>query len=877
MKLRNAQLWTGAFRRVSISIGLTLLFLLIPLSLSAQEKSESPKFTDQQLEYFENKVRPILVERCYDCHGPESDPIEGGLSVNSRNAIIAGGDTGPAITPGHADQSLLIDAINYGEVYEMPPDTKMPDEEIAVLTKWVNDGAPWPKESDTAAVAKEAFDINTRKANHWAWQPIKKQKPPTVTQSDWAKDPIDQFVLAKIESANLKPAEPAEKQTLIRRAYFDLIGMPPTREQVEAFLNDNSDDAFEKVIDELLDSPHYGERWARHWMDLSRFADTTGHEFDYPIHNAFRYRDYLIRAFNEDVPYKQFVHEHIAGDLIKNPRRHTSEDYNESILGTGFWFLGEAKHGAVDSKDEEARTIDNQIDVMSKSFLAMTVACARCHDHKFDAISTEDYYALSGFLQSSRRQSVMLDPGRTIEKSYGESTKLIRESDELANLIFERLGNADPKLLAKYVDAAVTVLKSDPTWKNPDGFIIEGETLKQKSVTGGETLVQEIKARGQFAWRGDKQYWWKHPKRGDKWTLEFEAPKDLASRKVSIRGVFTMANDYGIGKISINDSVALKRKDFYAPNLTTTGSISLGEHELKDGLNSITIVCLGKNKKATESRMFGIDYLQIVDAGATTEKQSKLLEEIAESKSVNPDLLKKVLEGIKTAGTKSKSHPLNLIRDVCLTQKPIDGSVAKLMTNEVKRAAERQEKWESESELFADFKDGLPDGWFRTGFAFGADAELDASKVSATNALFSSPQTVSSGRLGGKHFGVLRSPTFELKHEMIHYRYRGKGVTVRLIIDGFTMDEFNWAQGLTWRSLITATVILSWTKFECHMARDRRKLQRSLNKRSPNLRSIHKKAFPARLLKQLRTSLNNQPKSLRSFQAGLSNRTSLAS
>jgi len=314
--------------------------------LTAQEtdKDKSAAFTSAQIEFFESKVRPILVDKCFSCHGPESKPLEGGLNLSSRKGMLFGGDSGPALVAGAPEESLLIDVINYGDVYEMPPDTKMSAEEIGVLTKWVKDGAAWPETGEAQEVQRESFDLEARKASHWVWKPIKKPRVPAVENAQWPADPVDNFVLKKLELAGLTPAVDAERRVLIRRAYFDLIGLPPTPEKVESFVSDETPNAFEKVVDELLESDRFGERWARHWMDLTRYAESGGHEFDYEIRNAFRYRDYLIRAFNEDVSYKQLLQEHIAGDLLARPRRHTTEDYNESILGTGFWFLGEAKH-----------------------------------------------------------------------------------------------------------------------------------------------------------------------------------------------------------------------------------------------------------------------------------------------------------------------------------------------------------------------------------------------------------------------------------------------------------------------------------------------------------------------------------------------------
>ena len=391
-----------------------LVYTLFAIGFVGHVFGQELEFNDQQIEYFETSVRPLLVKHCYECHGPESKDLQGGLSLGSRKDIIKGGDSGPAIVPGKPEESLLIDSITYEDIYEMPPSGKMPDKDIETLKKWVKMGAPWPKGSDVAVQREGELNIDQRLKEHWCWQPIAAQQLPGVNRKDWPLQPLDYFVLKSLEDKGLVPTEPADRRTLIRRAYFDLIGLPPSPEQIEAFVHDKSPNAFEKVVDGLLASEHFGERWARHWMDLTRYAETCGHEFDYPLPHAHKYRDYLIRAFNADVTYDQFIIEHIAGDLINKPRIHPTGKFNESILGTGFWFLGEATHAPVDVKGDEAGRVDNQIDVMSKTFLGLTVACARCHDHKFDAISTKDYYAIAGFLQSSRRQEVMMDMGGKI-------------------------------------------------------------------------------------------------------------------------------------------------------------------------------------------------------------------------------------------------------------------------------------------------------------------------------------------------------------------------------------------------------------------------------------------------------------------------------
>ncbi|HEV3006317.1 MAG TPA: DUF1549 domain-containing protein, partial [Pirellulales bacterium] len=360
--------------------------------------------TAADVEFFEKQVRPLLAEHCHKCHGPAEQ--KGGLRLDSRSAALAGGDTGPAVLPGKPEESLLVDAVGYGELYQMPPTGKLPDAAIATLRRWVELGAPWPVETaDGERTMAGEFDLGER-SRHWAFQGLVEHAPPTVRNTAWPRTAVDRFILAKLEAAGLAPAEPAERRTVLRRVTFDLTGLPPTAAEIESFLGDDSPQALERVVDRLLASPHFGERWARHWLDLVRYAESRGHEFDYPIPNAYQYRDYVVRALNADVPYDQFVVEHVAGDLLPAPRLNPARGFNESILGTGFWFLGEEVHSPVDIRGDETDRNDNKIDALSKTFLGLTVACARCHDHKFDAISTQDYYALAGFvLSSSYRQA----------------------------------------------------------------------------------------------------------------------------------------------------------------------------------------------------------------------------------------------------------------------------------------------------------------------------------------------------------------------------------------------------------------------------------------------------------------------------------------
>ena len=387
--------------------GLVLLWWASACIAEEPPRTE-PVFDDASIEFFEKQVRPILTARCLECHAGGEKAPKGGLRIDSRSELLKGGDTGAAIVPGKPAESLLVSAINYGDVYQMPPKSKLPVKEIATLTKWVEMGAPWPKEAAAAGKVKP-FDLASRRDEHWCWQPIQDHAPPAVKDSAWPVTSLDRFILAKLEAKSLKPAPQAERLTLLRRIHFDLVGLPPSVEEIDAFLKDESPQALEHVVDRLLGSVHFGERWGRHWLDLVRFAETRGHEFEPIIPNAWQYRDYVIRALNADVPYDRFLTEHIAGDLIEHPRLHPERKTNESVLGTGFWFLGEEVHSPVDIRKDETDRIDNRLDVLSKTFLGLTVACARCHDHKFDAISQRDYYALAGFALSGSYRQIRVD------------------------------------------------------------------------------------------------------------------------------------------------------------------------------------------------------------------------------------------------------------------------------------------------------------------------------------------------------------------------------------------------------------------------------------------------------------------------------------
>ncbi len=460
-------------------------------------------------EFFEKRIRPVLVERCYKCHSSGGEKIKGGLVLDTREGLLKGGDTRPAIVPGNPEKSLLIEALHYtNEDLKMPPKGQLSPQEVADFVTWVKNGAAWPKESGPkSASTKGAFDLEKRKREHWAWKPVPVAvKPPAVKEQRWAAGGVDRFVLAKLEEKKLKPAPAAEKTTLLRRVYFDLIGLPPKPAEIEAFLKDRSPQAFTKVVDRLLDSPGFGERWARHWLDLVRYAETRGHESDYIIPNAWQYRDYVIRALNAGVPYDQFVTEQIAGDLVAKPRLGTN-GANESVLGTGFWFLGEEVHSPVDIRQDECDRMDNRLDVMTKTFLGLTVACARCHDHKFDAISQKDYYSLNGFLISSSYRQVRFE---TLEQNKGIANELARvyaeRQAQFSTLLGTVLGDRVETMAAQLLAASVT--PASATVADPAAVARWSRELAQAKVdpkhplhafailpataTGGATIQQTL-------------------------------------------------------------------------------------------------------------------------------------------------------------------------------------------------------------------------------------------------------------------------------------------------------------------------------------------------------------------------------------------------
>ncbi len=342
------------------------------------------------LEFFERKVRPILVERCYDCHGSEKQ--KGGLRLDHRAGVRQGGDSGPAIAPGEPEKSRLARALTWDDPeLQMPPKNRLPDAEIAVLTDWIRRGAPDPRE------AVKATDQPAATGSHWAYQPLQTVPPPAVQDSAWPANDLDRFILARLEAKGLRPVGDAERATLARRLAFALTGLPPTPRDIDRFVNDDRPEALGALVDKLLASPRFGERWARHWLDIVRFGESVSlRGFIFP--EAWRYRDYVIDAFNEDRPYDQFLREQVAGDLL--PASSLAEQQRQ-VVATTFLALGNTNFEEQDKQQLEMDFIDEQLDTLGKALLAQTIGCARCHDHKFDPIPARDYYALAGILRNA--------------------------------------------------------------------------------------------------------------------------------------------------------------------------------------------------------------------------------------------------------------------------------------------------------------------------------------------------------------------------------------------------------------------------------------------------------------------------------------------
>ncbi len=386
--------------------------------------------TPEQIEFFEKNIRPVLAEQCYACHSAKTTALAE-LRLDTRESVLKGGSRGPALTPGDPDASLILTALSYKKLdLQMPPTGKLAEEQIADFRRWIEMGAPDPRDEAPAPVTQTTGYDFEKERKFWAFRPV--TQPAVPAAEGETVGPVDAFLAAKLAAAGLEPAPPIDKRALLRRVTYDLTGLPPTREEIAAFLADDSPGAYEQVVERLLASPHYGERWARHWLDVVRYAETNGHEFDNDKLDSWRYRDYVVRALNDDLPYDVFVKEQIAGDLMRNKRLSADGSCYETPIASGAYWLWEVLNSPTDSVKSRADQVDNQLDVLGRAMFGLTVACARCHDHKFDPIPTKDYYSLAGILHSTQMREISINsPERRAEiEATARNIAAVREQQK---------------------------------------------------------------------------------------------------------------------------------------------------------------------------------------------------------------------------------------------------------------------------------------------------------------------------------------------------------------------------------------------------------------------------------------------------------------
>ena len=451
--------------------------------------------TSDTAEFFESKIRPLFAAKCVQCHG--RDQQKGGLDLSRPEGLQRDGSSSsrpPIVVPGNAAASALILAIQYQDEIKMPPTGKLSGREIAGLIRWVEMGAPWPEQALTTKVKTRApgQPISDEERAFWAFQPVEDQKPPAVENEAWVATPIDRFLLMRMEVEGLEPAPPTDRLTLLRRVTYDLTGLPPTEHEIRDFLKDDDADAYRNVVERLLDSSRYGERWGRHWLDVARYADSTGVDEDHKYPYAWKYRDYVIDAFNDDLPFDRFVQEQIAGDLL--PPRGESPKPGEvnarGIIATGFLALGPKLIAEQDKKKMFYDIVDEQIEVVGKAILGLTLQCARCHDHKFDPIRTRDYYSMASIFASTRQLEdweahvsklyfAPLVPSAIADRYYSQQKEISLKKQEIANVVDEQTARHVMRLLPQlppYLVAAREVATATPAEREAATDVSTAET-----------------------------------------------------------------------------------------------------------------------------------------------------------------------------------------------------------------------------------------------------------------------------------------------------------------------------------------------------------------------------------------------------------------
>ncbi len=440
---------------------------------TATAQPPAGKPADADVQFFEAKVRPLLATRCYRCHSTQAGKRKGGLLLDSRSGILTGGDTGPAVVPGHPENSLLLRAVRHQDsALQMPPTGKLPEREIAVLEAWIRRGAAFPGPETVRAAAKADLSQGRK---FWSFQPLRTFPAPAVRDRAWPRRGIDPFILAELEKRGFAPSAPAPRRTLIRRASFDLIGLPPSPEEVEAFVNDPAPDAYERLIDRLLASPHYGERWGRYWLDLARYCDVP-EPWTESKGAPYLYRDWVIRAFNADMPYDQFVQKQLAADLMPDARPADRAALGFLGLSPVYWKELKLDPGVI--RTVVAEEWEERIGALTSTFLGLTVSCARCHDHKFDPISQADYYALAGVLASTRladRSILSDDLARSAQKARSQIEQLEGQLKKLTGK--KPSAPEDAKRATELRAEIAAVRKATPALNTPLASAVEEASL----------------------------------------------------------------------------------------------------------------------------------------------------------------------------------------------------------------------------------------------------------------------------------------------------------------------------------------------------------------------------------------------------------------
>ena len=483
-----------------IKLKVIFTWTVVSFSFCKSVRSEPPD-TALSLKFFETNVRPVLEKNCYECHSDSSKELQGGLRVDTREGVRRGGDSGPAVIPSESAKSLLLAAVRH-EGLKMPPDRKLPESAIVDIQRWIQLGAHDPRE-ESANLSAAAMNIQNASHN-WSFQPIGASKLLSVHNSDWPTSPLDFFILAKLEQSGLRPSPPADKLELCRRVYFDLHGLPPTPDELQNFVENESPNAYAQLIDELLSSPRYGERWGQHWLDVVRFAETEGFEYDRTIQGAWRFRDYVIRSFNHGKPIDEFFREQIAGDEYDT-------DKTEAMIASGFHRLGAVRRNAGNQEVAGSRNevLTERIDIIGSAIMGLTIGCARCHNHKFDPISQKDYYRLQAFVAASQDIDVPLVSDE-VKKDWNDCTSAIQlQIDELKAKLVNQSIDEQKHTRAKLDELdkelpmplpSISSIRNDLDNETPIYVLRRGEyDLPGERVTAGTPAVFESGVFGSSA------------------------------------------------------------------------------------------------------------------------------------------------------------------------------------------------------------------------------------------------------------------------------------------------------------------------------------------------------------------------------------------